>query len=81
MAEGGHDLASLAEASGISYRTIWSYWHGMSEPNFHNLLSVRQALGCTWDELLGPCDGENDQMPTDGKKTAHRHPYTDERSI
>lgn len=47
----------LAVRSGICVNTINNYLYGSHEPTLRKLRKLRDAFGCTWDELLGDEDG------------------------
>lgn len=43
----------FAEKCGLSDNAVRSYEQGVRYPTLWSLKKMRQALGCTWDELLG----------------------------
>lgn len=42
----------LADAAGVSQRAIYSYENGHQCPKMSSIIGLREALGCTWDDLL-----------------------------
>lgn len=49
----------LAQRCGMSYNTVTYMTHGRRFPTLWSLDRLREALGCTWEELMsddaGPC--------------------------
>ncbi len=53
----------LAYACGISPSTISRYVTDTREPRLSRLVDIREALGCTWDEMIYGvygCDDDDD---------------------
>ncbi len=48
----GWTTTELATRSGIHKNTLNNYIHHGNEPAIRNLRKLRDALGCTWDDLL-----------------------------
>ena len=53
MAERDMNGIDLAQASGLSRGSVYHYLGGKCQPNVSSLRLIRDALGCSWDELLG----------------------------
>lgn len=53
LGEKGMTQRQLAAASGISEAGISRYASGSRTPNLHNLVLIRDSLGCEWKEILG----------------------------
>ena len=53
MAERGVSAKALAMDTGISRSTIDYLLSGRRSPTHSTARRIRDALGCTWDELLG----------------------------
>ena len=49
----GISQRKLARMSGLSDACISRYMSGSRLPNLHNVKRIRDALGCTWEEILG----------------------------
>lgn len=49
----GWTVRELAVRSGVHANTINNYLRGNNEPTLRRLRRLRDAFGCTWDELLG----------------------------
>lgn len=52
-AKEGMTIRALARVSGVSANTIGNYINGHSAPTLPRLRKLKDALDCTWDELLG----------------------------
>ena len=50
---GWGSVKAFAKSSGVYYHTLLGYVSGEHEPTRRKLCRIREALGCTWDELLG----------------------------
>lgn len=46
-------MLDLGARAGVSHTTLYDIGRRFS-PTLHTLRAVKAALGCTWDELLGP---------------------------
>ena len=46
----------FAEDTGLTESAVSRYLSGNREPALRTLLTIREGLGCTWDELLGGPD-------------------------
>lgn len=46
-------VKDFAKRSGIHYSSLEGYVNGRHEPSLGKLVAIREALGCTWDEMLG----------------------------
>ena len=51
--ESGAERKEFAAACGISYNTINYMISGRRYPTLWSLIRIREALGCTWDDLMG----------------------------
>lgn len=49
----GMSQLELGTAAGISQRAVYDYERGSRFPTLRSLLGIRDAFGCTWEELLG----------------------------
>lgn len=52
MGRRGWTSRELAVRSGLHVNTINNYLRGSHEPTLRKLRKLRDAFGCTWDELL-----------------------------
>lgn len=56
LAERGLRQADLAELMGRERwdtKAICAWYHGATEPSYASLHELHDALGCTWEELMG----------------------------
>lgn len=51
----GLTMESLAKASGVSVRTIESYWQNRNQPGWDMIEKLCPALGVSMDEFLKSC--------------------------
>lgn len=58
MKRAGLSKKRLAEKTELSLSSIDNLTRGKFEPRFSTLHLLRDALGCTWDELMGTKEGE-----------------------
>jgi transcriptional regulator with XRE-family HTH domain len=49
----GVSMAKLAKDSGISRSALSNFTAGTRRPSYKVMVKLRNALGCSWDELLG----------------------------
>ena len=49
----GWTLKRLAAEAGMPYSTVTNYSHSDASPSLDKLRKLKEALGCTWDDLLG----------------------------
>lgn len=45
-------VKDFAAGAHINYSSIEGYVNGHHEPSLSKLVAIRNALGCSWDELL-----------------------------
>jgi transcriptional regulator with XRE-family HTH domain len=50
----GWNQRDLVRRSGLSVAVVSYSVNGLTNPTLSTLLRMREALGCGWDELLGP---------------------------
>ena len=50
----GWSQNDLARSAGIEKSTISRFVNGWREPTYQVLCQIHSALGCTWEELMGP---------------------------
>lgn len=50
---GWGSVKEFAKAADVHYQTMLGYVSGAHEPTRGKLCRIRDALGCTWEELLG----------------------------
>lgn len=53
VTHGWGSVKEFSKASGMYYHTLLGYVSGAHEPTRGKLCRIREALGCTWEELLG----------------------------
>ena len=53
MAERDVSITDLAEACGVSYDVAGNWVNGRTAPKLDKIATIRAALGCTWEELMG----------------------------
>lgn len=46
-------VKDFAKRHNIAYSSLQGYVNGAHEPSLGKLVELRDALGCTWEELLG----------------------------
>lgn len=51
--ERGWSQAELSERSGLTHGAISTYINARRRPGFDALWRMHDALGCTWEELMG----------------------------
>ena len=49
----GMSQIDLCRRAGIARSTVGNYATGKAQPTLTTLRLMREALGCTWEELLG----------------------------
>lgn len=47
-------LSDLARRTGVSRATLYRVASGQGDPSLHTLRAMKGALGCSWQDLLGP---------------------------
>lgn len=53
LADRGMTQIELCRRSGVARSTLGNYAAGRVQPTLRQLRLIREALGCTWEELLG----------------------------
>lgn len=43
----------LAKESGVSDTMVRNLFAGRCEPGYYTLVRLKEAFGCTWDDLMG----------------------------
>lgn len=46
-------VKDFAAGAHINYSSVEGYVNGRHEPSLGKLVTMREALGCSWEELLG----------------------------
>lgn len=53
LTERGYTMNGFAREIGVSTNTVPTWCNGRNFPQMGLLWTIREALGCTWEELLG----------------------------
>ena len=52
----GMPFSLLAKLTALSRASIWNFENGKTGMTVATLVRLREAYGCTWDDLLGGCE-------------------------